>query len=223
MAQDDPQTAADTDRTGRADRLRQSADEAARLARTLFVTFLVIGVYLAITIAATTDAQLLRVDPVRLPLLDIGLPIVGFYAVMPWLFVLVHLNLLLQLYLLARKLHAFDAALTGLAPAEQQEQRERLFPFPLSHMLAGRQHGPLVRALLATMVWTPVVLLPLAVLVWAEARFLPYQDATVTGIQRAAVVFDVVALWIFWPLIVTGDRPGAWWRVFLTELGYPIR
>ena len=221
MAQDNPASlSSDPGPVGRAERLRQSADDAARLARTLFITFLVIGLYIAITIASTTDVQLLKVAPVQLPLLDIGLPIVGFYAVVPWLFVLVHLNLLLQLYLLGRKLHAFNKAVELLEPADQREQRERLFPFPLSHMLAGHQHSPLVRALLAATVWSTVVILPLILLIWAEVRLLPYRDATVSWVQRVAVGIDLVGLWLFWPLIVTGDHLSRWWHGFFQSLAY---
>lgn len=68
---------------GRSERLRQSADKAARLVRTLFITFLVIGVYIAVTIGGTTDVHLLEVAPVHLPLLD-RLLTVAFYAVVPW-------------------------------------------------------------------------------------------------------------------------------------------
>jgi hypothetical protein len=68
---------------GRAERLRQSADEAAPLVRIRFITFLVIGVYIAVTIGDTTDVHLLEVAPVHLPLLD-RLLAVAFYAVVPW-------------------------------------------------------------------------------------------------------------------------------------------
>jgi hypothetical protein len=199
MAQDDPASLQlDQTLVGRAERLRQSADEAARLARTLFITYLVIGVYIGITIAGTTDIQLLKISPVQLPLLDIGLPIVGFYAVVPWLFVLVHLNLLLQFYMLGRKLHAFNNAVGLIDAADRREQRERLFPFPLSHMLAGHEHSRLVNVLLASLVWTTIVILPLVLLIWAEVRFLAYRDPTVTWVQRAAVAVDLVCLWLFW-------------------------
>jgi uncharacterized protein YjbI with pentapeptide repeats len=87
-------------------------------------------------------------------------------------------------------------------------------------MLAGLQHSPLVKALLAAMVWTTVVILPLVLLTWAEVRFLPYRDQTVTWVQRAAVGVDLVGLWLFWPLIVTGDHLSRWWRGFFRSLGY---
>lgn len=52
--------------------------------------------YIGITIASTTDEQLLLVSPVTLPLLNVDLPIVDFYVVVPWLFTLIHFYLILQ-------------------------------------------------------------------------------------------------------------------------------
>ena len=66
------------------ERLRENADDAARLARTVYFTFLLVGVYIAVTIGSTTDLQLLKVSPVTLPIVNVGLPIVGFYALVPW-------------------------------------------------------------------------------------------------------------------------------------------
>ena len=53
---------------------------------------------------------------VKLPVIDVAVPIVGFYAAAPYLVVLMHLNLLLQLQLLSRKLFAFDA----VAPTDEE-------------------------------------------------------------------------------------------------------
>jgi hypothetical protein len=93
----------------RAERLRGAADEAARLAQNLYLSFLLLGTYIAVIIGSTTDVQLLKVSPVTLPVLNVPLPIVGFYVFVPWLLLLVYFNLLLHLTFLAQKLHRFQA------------------------------------------------------------------------------------------------------------------
>ena len=156
--------------------LRENADDAARLVRTVYFAFLLVGAYIAVTIGSTTDLQLLKDSPVTLPVLNVGLPIVGFYALVPWLLLLLHFNLLLQLYLLSRKLHLVDEAIAALEDEEaREEQRALLFPFPFSQMLIGRQRGRVMRALLAVNVWTTMIILPLVLLLWAQIGFLPYQ------------------------------------------------
>lgn len=197
----------------RADNLRGAADDSARHVRNVYLTFLSIGIYIAVVIGSTTDEQLLRVSPVTLPLLNVALPIVGFYALVPWLLLLLHFNLLLQFYLLAQKLHALDAVLMELPDVEARRRHLlRMYPFPFSHMLIGRHHTPFVRSLLGDVVWFSVILLPLVLLAWAQIRFLPYHDPTITWSQRIVVGLDVAALWFFWPIILTSRGRLAAWR-----------
>ena len=82
-------------------RLRGAADGAARLAQNSYLSFLGLGTYIAVIIWATTDVQLLERRPVTLPLLNVQLPIVEFYVVVPWLLLLFYFNLLLYLTFLA--------------------------------------------------------------------------------------------------------------------------
>ena len=67
----------------RTERLRGAADETARLTQTVYLSFLGLGTYIAIIIGSTTDMQLLKVTGVTLPLLNVQLPIVEFYVIVP--------------------------------------------------------------------------------------------------------------------------------------------
>src|SRR5687768_11383898 len=89
--------------TGKLKEVRESAAEV----RNLTLTFVLVLLYVDIIIVSSTHEQLLRVSNVNLPLLSVELPIVGFYLVTPWLVFLLHLNLLLQHYLLSQQLFAF--------------------------------------------------------------------------------------------------------------------
>src|SRR5262249_14012281 len=110
----------------RAERLRGAADEAARQVHNFYITFLLLGTYIAVIIGSTTDVQLLKVSPVTLPLLNVQLPIVGFYVFVPWLLLLLYFNLLLHLTLLAQKLHRFNAVLAAFEDeTAREEQRVR--------------------------------------------------------------------------------------------------
>jgi len=180
-----------------AERLRGAADEAARLAQTFYLSFLLLGTYIAVIIGATTDVQLLKGSPVTLPLLNVPLPIVGFYLVVPWFLLLVYFNLLLHLTFLAQRLHRLDAVLAAFsAEATREEQRLRLFPFPFSALLIGRPTPRRLRLLLGLMIWTTVLMLPLWLILWAQVRFLPYHKAIITWTHFAAVVVDLGLLWL---------------------------
>src|SRR5215510_5693176 len=97
----------------RAERLRGAADDAARLVQSFYISFLLFGPYIVVIIGSTTDVQLLKSSPVTLPLLNVQLPIVGFYVFVPWLLLLFYFNLLLQLTLLAQKLYRLNAVLAA--------------------------------------------------------------------------------------------------------------
>jgi hypothetical protein len=91
-------------------KLLDAANSASQNCATLHLAFMALCAYVMVIVVGTTDLDLLVGKGVTLPLLGVAVPIVGFYAAVPLLVVLVHFNLLLQLRFLSRKLYAFDAA-----------------------------------------------------------------------------------------------------------------
>jgi hypothetical protein len=189
------------ERQARVDKLQAAADEAAGHVRNLYIAFLSFGLYLAITVGGTTDEQLLRESPVRLPIVDVGLPLVAFYWIAPFLFVLFHFNLLLQLYLLSVKLRRLDAELRALP--DEAHRRATISQFVFSQLLIGEHNRPhsgrsMIRLLLNVMAWTTFVALPVAVLLLTQIQFLPYHDALTTWWQRFLVTADLLLIWLLW-------------------------
>jgi hypothetical protein len=183
-----------------AEKALNAVNTAAGVVQNLYITFLLLGTYIGLIVASTTDEQLLRGSPVTLPLLNMELPIVGFYAVIPWLLLLFHFNFLLQLHLLGRKLDKFDEFTKKLSNDEGEALWERLANFPivqLQHDSSIRQHDFFIKMVLILMVGVTVIALPLGLLLWAQIRFLPYHDSDITWGQRAAVCMDVLILWGF--------------------------
>lgn len=196
---------AEKDLFERAEKALEAANTAAGSVRNLYITFLLLGTYVGIIIASTTDEQLLQVSPVTLPLLDVELPIIGFYSVIPWLLVLLHFNLLLQFALLREKLHDFSqySAPEQLSDIEAATAlQKRLVNFPLIQLLSGPQRDRFMRLVLILITWITVIVLPLWLLLWAQIRFLPYHDVYITWGQRLAVIAGIIILCLFWPRIV---------------------
>src|SRR5215217_5372281 len=144
----------DQDKLERAEKSLEAVNNAASTVRTLFFTFLLLGTYVGVIIGSTTDEQLLRISPVTLPILNVQLPIKAFYAIVPWLLLLVHFNCLLYLALLARTLRLFEQQASEVSDADQASGlRARLDNFPFVQFLAGNhQHDSFMRWLLSTMV-----------------------------------------------------------------------
>jgi len=205
--------------------LCKSANESAALVRTVFLTFLLTSVYIAVIIGSTTDLQLLKISPVNMPILNIELPILGFYCFIPWVYLVFHFNLLLQLYFLSRKLHVLDAAITDIPNRSQQDAvRIKLYPLAFSHMLIGHHHGAMVRTFLVLITWVTIILIPLLLLVWTQLRFIPFHNEAITWGQRIATTIDITMLWLFWSIIIepTGNATN-WWRKILHHIIYRIR
>ncbi len=185
----------------------------------LHVAFMAVCAYVLVTVFGTTDLDLLLGKGIKLPVVGVDVPITGFYAVAPFIVLLVHFNLLLQLQLLSRKLYVFD----GLVPKGEESDKTHglLHSFPFSQYLVGRQ-GTIVSGLLSLMVTTTIIVLPLLTLFLLQTRFLAYQSAAITWSQRIAGWLDVAMILILWPLIV--DRADCWRQYWEDVLrSYPSR
>lgn len=202
------------------EKLLEAANSASQTVAALHVAFVAFVVYLGVIVWGTTHEDLLRISPVKLPILDVELPLTTFYSFVPWLLVLLHFNLLMQLELLSCKLWNLDRDLPD-TPAGQQV-RDRLFIFPFTHLIVGRSEVWLIRWLLSLVVGITVIALPLLMLLVAQIRFLPFHDEAITWSQRLAIWFDAAMLITLWPLIASPqDRAQEWWRNFGFQLlGY---
>jgi Protein of unknown function (DUF2934) len=187
--------------------LGEAANTSATHVNVSFLTFMFVWTFVALAVSATTDEQLLRVSPLPMPLVGLKLPIVEFYAVAPYFILLLHLNLLLQLYLLSRRLHALDQALEEVVdPAVRRLHRLKLFPLPFSQFLVGHEPRRCIHIMLVAFVGVTAILMPLVLLSWLELRFLPYHHAAVPWFQRVAVILDALLVLGLWPLLLRRDE-----------------
>ncbi len=182
----------------------------------LHITFLAICTYVLVIVFSTTDVDLLIGKGVRLPLVNVDVPILGFYVTVPYLLVLFHFNLLLQLQLLSRQLFAFDHT----APEYNcvGGLHDQLNVFPYNYYLVGRV-SRLVRGFAALLVIVTILVLPLLALLTLQARFLAYQSQPMTWTQRVATWLDVAMVLTLWPVIMDPNDSwcdyirGVWQRV----------
>jgi uncharacterized protein YjbI with pentapeptide repeats len=173
--------------------------------RTAYFTFLTAGLYLAVTVGATTHEELLNGSRVPLPLAGVDLPIVGFYVVAPLLLLILHFNLLLQFRMLANKAHCLNGAIEGLRVAGDRADARTFLPtFPFVQMVAGRPESRLVGNLLRLAIWLSVVWAPALILLEVLVRFLPYHSSAVTWWHRSLILIELLLLWLLWP--------GSLWR-----------
>jgi uncharacterized protein YjbI with pentapeptide repeats len=187
--------------------LLASANSASERVSRLHIAFIAVCVYVLAIVFSTTDLDLLIGKGIRLPAVNVDVSIVGFYTFAPYIVVLVHFNLLLQLQFLSQKLFIFDVK----APQQTDinRLRDRLHIFPFNYYLIGLSSS-LLNALVAIMVSITVVILPIATLLAIQLQFLAYQSEVATWLQRIATWLDILFLIILWPMIL--DFNGDWFR-----------
>ena len=214
-----------------AEQLLSSVNDAANAVSTRFVTFVSVGAYVAVTVASTTHEMLLRASNlVTLPLLNAQIPIIGpfgFYSIAPWLIVLLHSDLLLQLSILGNELARFDHEVNQVGEPKRTLLRQRVANFYYVLYLSGGAPSRFLHLLSAFITWMTAVMIPLALLLFIQIRFLPYHSPLNTWLHRAAIVVDV-ALILFilmprlWPRLRATARHSGWRLLFRQAVSVPI-
>ena len=201
---------------GRLDRLRESANDSARTFRTAYTFYLVVALYVLVIVSSTDHELLFRAGDVQMPIVNVGVPVVWFFVVVPWLLVLLHFNLLIQATFLADKVSQYASAIFGQtrAPKERTEALGLLYPAPLAHKVAEIHQPGTMRRLLNAMVLVTLAALPPAILMFAQVKFLPYQGEFFTWLHRISVGVDIGLLWWLWPRIA---EPYLAWRAWFNS------
>ncbi len=209
--------------TKEAEAFAAALNHSAERVQTLWFSFLTFMVYLAIAAGTTSHRMLFLESPLNLPVLNIPLPLLGFYILTPVIFVVFHFYMLLNLVLLARTAKAFEDALVRAFP-EDGEVREN-FRMRIENTLfvqllvGGRLEREGINAkLLSWMALITLALAPVALLLFLQIKFLPYHSEPITWWHRGLLALDLALVWTLWP----GYRSGwgvrlwpkiSWWLV----------
>jgi len=198
--------------------LRTAVIDAAGVSFGLWVSYLFVLFYLLVAAGGVTHRDLFFESPVKLPFLNVDLPLKGFFWLGPALFLIVHAYVLLHFVMLAGKVGVFDLQLR--AQIEDPEIRTRLRRQLPSNIFVQFLAGPreLRDGIMGFMLWLiafiSLVIGPVALFVFFQLQFLPYHDAWITWWQRIAVVIDLALLWTLWPRVglpqgVSTEKSGA--------------
>jgi uncharacterized protein YjbI with pentapeptide repeats len=200
--------------------LRDAVVDAAGVGAGLWFSYLFALFYFAIATFAVTHRDLLLENPVKLPFLNVELPLKAFFVLGPLVFLIVHAYVLLHFVLLAGKIGAFDAELEAKVPDD--DVRDRLRRQLPSNIFVQFLAGPrevrtgIIGRLLKSVAWISLIAGPIALLVLFPLPFLPYHNQWITNWQRVAVVIDLALLWLLWPPIARGKTALLGWSDFRT-------
>src|SRR5215813_2693513 len=119
--------------------LQRAVNDTAGKTSVLWTTFITFELYLVIAFGSVKHRDLFLETPIKLPLLNVDLPLVGFFVVAPTVLVIFHFYVFLQLLALASKAKDYDTLLrqTIFDPSDDQYVRQRLDSFLLLQLLVG--------------------------------------------------------------------------------------
>lgn len=193
------------------DRLEASLNELSKAAATQSLTYLLLWLYLAFTVASVTDYDLLIENPIKLPIFNLEIGLIAFFVAAPPLFWLVQLYMVRKLavigeavneYLAAAKQQAESAGADSRAVLERL--RHRADGFVITRLLArfddivlpdGERDPPssdLAAALTVLAAGATLILAPLLLYFGFQIRFLAYQSEWITWWHRAWVLFGLM-------------------------------
>jgi uncharacterized protein YjbI with pentapeptide repeats len=196
---------------------RKSVEDSAGVSGGLWLSYLFVLFYLGVAAGAVTHADLLLQNPVKLPFLNIELPLLAFFFLAPLLFVITHAYTLVNLALLADRVRQFhqkigdqfaaDPALLPRASGIQSALTRQLPSNIFVQFLGGPEDirkGAFGRSL-AFILWVTLVVAPVALLLLLQIQFLPYHSWWIVWINRIALVLDLGLIWWLWGKIL-GSR-----------------
>jgi hypothetical protein len=105
-----------------------------------WLAFLALLAYLLIALGGVSHKDLLLNSPVKLPIVDVEIPLFSFFQYAPVLLLLVYLSLLIQHVILARKYRKFAEAISPYEKEAQAEHpaRELVDSYVMSQIDPGR-------------------------------------------------------------------------------------
>ena len=189
---------------------RDAVNEAAGRSRGLWLGFIAVLAYLYVAVGTVTHRDLLLENPVRLPVLNVDLPLLGFFGVASVFCVINHFFLLLQLMGVSFRIREFNEELarSWLDETERRRLRRSLDSFVIVQLLGGtrEEREGVTGFFLKSIALITLVVAPVGLLLLIQLQFLPYQNEPMSWTHRAAVLADVLVLLVFWPSL----RQGTW-------------
>ncbi|MCB1522212.1 MAG: pentapeptide repeat-containing protein [Hyphomicrobiaceae bacterium] len=176
--------------------LLEAVNNSSDTAHRAWLIFLGLMTYLMVAVAGVTNRDLLLETPVSLPILQVSIQLTQFFQFAPVLLMLLHLGVVSQLVLLARKTLEFDHAIRLLESSERRTHplRLELHNFFFVQAVAGPERSNVMGGFLHAMSWLTLVVLPVVLILYIQVVFLPYHSIAITWSHRIALVIDIAML-----------------------------
>jgi len=176
--------------------LERSVNDSAGRVSGIWLSFVVFSAYLAAAASMITHRQIFLEEPIKLPTINIDLPLTASAILLPLIFVIYHVFVLLQVVLLARTADTYNEAIEHNVTDEPDRIRirQRLANTLFAQLFAGssRERKGVFGGLLRGMAWITLAIAPVGVLIVVSIRPSPQLKEMVTLL--AAMVKQVLQM-----------------------------
>lgn len=180
----------------RIQRKREALDTSTKVNRAMGFTFVALMFYILLIVAGTTDLQLfLPESTVRLPIVEVELPLLGFYSVVPFLILVFHFHLLINLK------HHNDKYRDWRTEAGDDAKEASLDPILINFKDTYPKWYHPLRILIVLVVSLSVFYFPLVNLTLMQWRFGDYHDFWISTFQFFATLLDTALIMGFFSKI----------------------
>jgi uncharacterized protein YjbI with pentapeptide repeats len=176
----------------------KSLNEEAATARNVWLAFNSILAFLAVTTLGITHEDLLFNRPIRLPVVDIAIPLTSFAKLAPLLLLIMLFAVLLQHALLAHKAIAFNDTVQPFVNHKAiEELRFRAGTYFFIQNIVAPNQNAILKFSTRVMSFITLDTIPLLVLLLIQFQFLPEQNAEITNIQRVIICLATSTVFVF--------------------------
>ncbi len=186
--------------------IKKAVDDAAAVGGGLWLSYLFVLFYLAVAAGAVTHADLFLENPVKLPFLNIELPLLALFFLAPILFLIVHAYTLVHLVMLTEKAKRFDQARDEIGHNSIGVDLQWQLPNNIFvQFLAGpsKFRGGTFGRMLRVIAWVTLVVAPVLLLLLMQIQFLPFHSFFITWFQRFALFADLALIWWLWRKVLS--------------------
>lgn len=209
--------------------IKKAVEDAASISGRLWLSYVFVLSYIAVAAGAVTHTDLFLRRPIRMPFLNVELPLLAFFAFAPFIIIITHAYTLVHFSMLGEKALRFHDELgrqfpdpesdtsqsessRERGPKETRDNLRRLLPNDIFvQIIAGppELRRGIFGLILKIIAWTTLAFFPVLVLLLLQAQFLPYHDVSIINAQRAALILDIALLWVLHPpLLSYGHEKG---------------
>ena len=177
-----------------------AVNDGAKAAQAGAFAFALVGLYLLATAFSASDEDLLLDRTLAIAQLGAQIPVTVSFAMMPILFVALHVFTVIRYDMLAANVRQFRADLEAMVrlAADRERCRQLLANVEFIQSLTAPPGSPLRSRLYGFVAWMVIAGFPVIVLLAVQTNALRYQSEIVTSVQRVSLAVDLaVLIWFY--------------------------